>query len=138
MKVADLAQAVGSAAAIRSRVKLQPAGGEGDKVFPPTYLGAKYAEEERIDPATGQRVKCVLLDSVQSQANRMEDALQDGLDTERSVPVLDREISADQLIALVKNGRTLIGHGLEGAAIVIAKPFCGPHLSHGEEGGRGE
>jgi CRISPR-associated protein Csb1 len=45
----------------------------GDKVFPPTYAGGKYAVEERV--IGGQRVPCVLLDSVQSQANRMELAL---------------------------------------------------------------
>ena len=53
----------------------QPAGGPGDKVFPPTYEGGKYATEERVDPATGEVRQCVLLDSVQSQANRMELAL---------------------------------------------------------------
>jgi len=99
MNIAELAQAVRSAAAIRSRVKLQPAGGEGDKVFPPTYLGAKYAEEDRIDPATGQRIKCVLLDSVQSQANRMEDALQDAIDRGRiQLPLIVVDFSDVQLI----------------------------------------
>ncbi|HET6184147.1 MAG TPA: type I-U CRISPR-associated RAMP protein Csb1/Cas7u [Acetobacteraceae bacterium] len=72
----------GDAVAIRGRATLEPAGGPGDKVFPPTYAvddknkepGAKYAFEiRRID---GQGVKCVLIDSVQSQANRMEEALQ--------------------------------------------------------------
>jgi len=53
----------------------QPTGGLGDKVFPPTYEGGKYAMEKRIDPATGEERQCVLLDSVQSQANRMELAL---------------------------------------------------------------
>ena len=80
MKLSNLQDYVRSSAAIRSRTQLQPAGGEGDKVFPPTYLGSKYAEEERIDPATGERLKCVLLDSVQSQANRMEEALQHAID----------------------------------------------------------
>ena len=43
----DLQQALkGTAAAFRSRTKLQPAGGEGDKVFPPTYSGAVYATEK--------------------------------------------------------------------------------------------
>ena len=80
MKAQELASVVRSAAAIRSRTKLQPAGGSGDKVFPPTHLDSKYAEEDRIDPETEQPVKCVLLDSVQSQANRMEDALQAAID----------------------------------------------------------
>lgn len=43
-----LRQAVaGTAAAFRCRRTLQPAGGPGDKVFPPTYAGAVYAVEER-------------------------------------------------------------------------------------------
>ena len=65
----------GSAAAFRCVTDYQPAGGRGDKVFPPTYEGGKYATEERIDPETGEMRPCVLLDSVQSQANRMELAL---------------------------------------------------------------
>lgn len=69
-----LKQAVGgSAAAVRLRVKLQPAGGPGTKVFPPTYAGGIYATEKRL--IDGQSVECVLLDSVQSQANRLEQAL---------------------------------------------------------------
>ena len=65
----------GTAAAFRCVTDYQPVGGAGDKVFPPTYEGGKYATEERIDPATGEVRLCVLLDSVQSQANRMELAL---------------------------------------------------------------
>ena len=65
----------GTAAAFRCVTDYQPAGGPGDKVFPPTYDGGKYATEERIDPVTGDVRLCVLLDSVQSQANRMELAL---------------------------------------------------------------
>ena len=65
----------GRAAAFRCVTDYQPAGGPGDKVFPPTYEGGKYATENRIDPATGEIRPCVLLDSVQSQANRMELAL---------------------------------------------------------------
>ncbi len=85
-----LHQAVsGTAAALRSRTKLQPAGGDGDKVFPPTYAGAVYAKEER--QINGAKVPCVLLDSVQAQANRLEEALQRALDsgTLKGVPVLN-------------------------------------------------
>lgn len=79
----------GSAAAFRSRTRLQPAGGEGDKVFPPTYAGAVYAKEER--QINGLKVPCVLLDSVQAQANRLEEALQRAIDSGRlkDVPVLN-------------------------------------------------
>ena len=65
----------GTAAAFRCVTDYQPAGGPGDKVFPPTYEGGKYATEERVEPETGEIRQCVLLDSVQSQANRMELAL---------------------------------------------------------------
>ena len=65
----------GTAAAFRCVTDYQPVGGPGDKVFPPTYEGGRYATEDRIDPATGEVRQCVLLDSVQSQANRMELAL---------------------------------------------------------------
>lgn len=65
----------GTPAAFRCVTDYQPAGGPGDKVFPPTYEGGKYATEERVDPGTGEVRQCVLLDSVQSQANRMELAL---------------------------------------------------------------
>lgn len=65
----------------RIRARLQPAGGPGDKVFPPTYAGGqdgrkhdtRYALETRV--IDGERKQAVLLDSVASQANRMELAL---------------------------------------------------------------
>jgi len=77
----------GKAAAFRRIVRLQPAGGPGAKVFPPTYEGGKYVTEKRR--INGEIVDCVLLDSVQSQANRMELALQEALDEERiSLPVI--------------------------------------------------
>lgn len=79
----------GNAAAFRCRRKLQPGGGAGDKVFPPTYAGAVYAEERRRVPGRDEPVPCVLLDSVQSQANRMEQALQEALDGgEISIPTI--------------------------------------------------
>lgn len=68
-----LSKAVKGGAAIRLRRHLQPAGGPGDKVFPPTYEGGSYAFEDRV--IGGAKMPCVLLDSVQSQANRMELAL---------------------------------------------------------------
>jgi len=33
----------------------------------------KYAKKKRFDPETQKGVRCVLLDSVRSEANRMED-----------------------------------------------------------------
>src|SRR5690554_5855641 len=71
---ARLEEAVGGrAVAIRARTRLLPAGGAHEKIFPPTYQGGQYALEKRL--VDGQPVDVVLLDSVASQANRMELAL---------------------------------------------------------------
>src|ERR1035438_9425676 len=64
--------------ALRLRLKLEPVGGAGDKVFPPTYEGSSYAVEERL--ADGRAVKAVLLNSVQSEAARLEQALKRALE----------------------------------------------------------
>lgn len=84
---------MGNAAAIRMIARLQPAGGAGSKVFPPTHSGGVYAWEKR-HIRDGQVVQVVLLDSVQSQANRMEQAL---LDAYRSnnlkIPLLEIDFS---------------------------------------------
>lgn len=84
----------GQAAAFRCRRKLQPAGGPGDKVFPPTFAGAVYAIEKRKIPGRPDPVTCVLLDSAQSQANRMEQAIQEALDGgEIALPVVEVDFS---------------------------------------------
>ncbi len=88
--------------AIRGTATLEPAGGPGDKIFPPTHVvdgkdkntaGAKYAFETRR--IGGHDVKCVLIDSVQSQANRMEEALE-GLWGEKKIalPVVSVDFSS--------------------------------------------
>ncbi len=74
-----LAEAVENEAALRRKQTLQPVGGKGDKIFPPTYpeerrgQGPRHVfERRRID---GREAWCVLVDSVQSQANRLEESL---------------------------------------------------------------
>jgi CRISPR-associated protein Csb1 len=65
----------GGYAAIRRISRLEP---QGEKVFPPTYESGIYATESRqVRDENGQirAVDTVLLDSVQSQANRLELAL---------------------------------------------------------------
>ena len=95
-----LSEAVaGGAVALRAKTTLQPAGGEGDKVFPPTYAerGAehKYAVEERQGGDKSSKV--VLLDSVASQANRAELALLEGWrDQELSFPVPYVDFAVDE------------------------------------------
>lgn len=78
MDISTLSELVKGSVALRSRTELKPAGGDGDKIFPPTYAGGEYATETRR--IAGEAIDCVLLDSVQSQANRFESALQDALD----------------------------------------------------------
>lgn len=88
----------GTAAAFRCVTGYQPAGGPGDKVFPPTYEGGKYATEKRVDPATREFRRCVLLDSVQSQANRMELALLEAHRANRvALPLLVTRFDQDEL-----------------------------------------
>ena len=92
----------GDAVAIRGRATLEPAGGAGDKIFPPTHAvddkrkpepGAKYAFEKRR--IGGQDATCVLIDSVQSQANRMEEALQTLWDDKKiALPVVSVDFSS--------------------------------------------
>jgi CRISPR-associated protein Csb1 len=85
----ELSAAVaGSAAAFRSITKLQPVGGVGDKVFPVTYSGGAYATERRS--LDGIVVDCVLIDSVQSQANRAEEALKLAMERGRTrLPLIE-------------------------------------------------
>ncbi len=73
----------GGANYLRVRTVLQPADGQGGKVYPPTYAGpessgrrseeARYHIEQRRQG--GEEVLAAVLDSVASQANRAEEAL---------------------------------------------------------------
>ncbi len=80
LTLADLQEAIaGGTAGIRARFELEPLGGPGDKIAPPTYsvdaAPTKYAEEiRRVD---GVDVRCVSLNSVAAQANTMELAMLD-------------------------------------------------------------
>lgn len=85
--LAQVRHAVENAVALRRIQRLAPAGGPTDKVFPATYEGGKYARESRR--IEGRNVECVLLDSVPSQANRMEWALLRAWDAGRlALPVV--------------------------------------------------
>jgi CRISPR-associated protein Csb1 len=103
------AAVAGEAVAIRARTRLQPAGGPGDKVFPPTYAvsqGLKYAVEERVLPTGASRT--VLLDSVQSQANRMEESLRAAWEAgELDIPVIAVDFSGEGDIADIGRITTL-------------------------------
>jgi CRISPR-associated protein Csb1 len=93
-----LSSCAGGMSALRAIVKLVPAGGDGDKVSPPTHEGGRYAFEERVVDGRSD-VKTVLLDSVQSQANRLEDALLTSVRAgEIRIPLLQMDISGHQTI----------------------------------------
>lgn len=72
------AACTGGISAVRAITRLTPVA-NGDKVFPPTYAGEddnsppRYHEERRL--IDGKEINVVVLDSVQSQANRLEQSL---------------------------------------------------------------
>src|SRR5580700_11319573 len=79
MDHATLVRAVEEDAALRRKQTLQPIGGKNDKIFPPTYpeerrsQGPRHVFERRR--LNGREAWCVLVDSGQSQAKRLEEAL---------------------------------------------------------------
>jgi CRISPR-associated protein Csb1 len=101
LNLATLQAAVaGSAAAFRARTELQPVGGEGTPIFPATYEGGKYATVGyREEAETGRKLAdSVVIDSVQSQANRMELALQDAWEAgEIEIPVIEVSFANNNL-----------------------------------------
>ena len=97
MSLEQLTKLVQDGVAIRGLATLEPAGGASDKVFPPTHSPRKegdprYAfENRRMGDSV---VPCVLLDSVQSQANRIEEALQAlWADKRIALPVISVDLS---------------------------------------------
>ena len=82
LTTSSLLEAIAEHAAIRRIQRLQPVGGAGDKLFPPTYPPPPGARRDAPPRHVFERrrvndgdVWCVLIDSVQSQANRLEEAL---------------------------------------------------------------
>jgi CRISPR-associated protein Csb1 len=91
-----LREFVANDAALRRRQTLQPVGGKGDKIFPPTYPPSDEAkranrnapprhvyEKRRLET---KDVWCVLIDSVQSQANRLEECLLQAVESGVPIP----------------------------------------------------
>lgn len=73
-RLEEAVQLVGDDAAIRIWAEYEPLAGREAKVFPPSYLGPTYHLEARWDEQ-GERADVCVLDSYQSQANRVEAAL---------------------------------------------------------------
>ncbi|MBK8803171.1 MAG: type I-U CRISPR-associated protein Cas7 [Fibrobacteres bacterium] len=136
LDLAKLSQIVASASALRYRARLQPAGGPGDKVFPPTYEGGKYAEEKRR--INGATYDCVHLDSVQSQANRMElallEAVRDGL-IELPVVEVDFASKGEDLVEVGKITSLDAPHRLADAILRDSVDATGTNFRKTTEGG---
>jgi CRISPR-associated protein Csb1 len=101
MKIENLSRMVSQDAALRRRQTLQPVGGKGDKIFPPTYPGeGKNApprhvfEKRRIGD---REAWCVLVDSVQSQANRLEESLLEAIHDGVTIPHVVVDFSGSNL-----------------------------------------
>lgn len=112
MDIQTLNRMIAEAAALRRRQVLQPAGGKGDKIFPPTYPPSDEAkrtnrnapprhvyERRRLD---GRDVWCVLIDSVQSQANRLEECLLAAIEEGLPVPHIVVDFAGKGLDGITK------------------------------------
>ncbi len=75
MRYEELLNTTRTAAGLRLRLRLQPMYGEGEILFPCTVAGGGYLTSPRRIPGYDGAVMCTILDSVQSQANRMEERL---------------------------------------------------------------
>lgn len=106
MEIAQLNEMVSEDAALRRRQVLQPVGGKGDKIFPPTYPGEgrnappRHVYERRR--LNGADVWCVLVDSVQSQANRLEECLLDAIRDGVRIPYVEVDFTAAALDGVSK------------------------------------
>ena len=107
MEISELQDMVAEGAALRRRQRLQPVGGPGDKIFPPTYPGEgrnapppRHVYERRR--LNGRDVWCVLIDSVQSQANRLEECLLEAIHDGLQIPYVEVDFSNAQLNGITR------------------------------------
>ncbi|MDX9838495.1 MAG: type I-U CRISPR-associated RAMP protein Csb1/Cas7u [Azoarcus sp.] len=106
MDIGKLKKMVSDDAALRRRQILQPVGGKGDKIFPPTYPGdgknsspRHVFEKRRIGD---KEIWCVLVDSVQSQANRLEESLLDAIAAGVTIPHVVVDFSGSNLTGVTQ------------------------------------
>jgi len=88
-------------AAVRRTRRLQPIEGQGTKLFPPTYPGTRRDDPPRhifeYRRIGGGDVLCVLIDSVQSQANRLEEALREVRGSGVAFPAISVDFSETEV-----------------------------------------
>lgn len=104
MDIGKLNGMVAEDAALRRRQVLQPVGGKGDKIFPPTYPGRNgpprhVYERRRLN---GADIWCVLVDSVQSQANRLEECLLAAISDGIPIPYVEVDFAEAKLDGISK------------------------------------
>jgi CRISPR-associated protein Csb1 len=140
MDAAALTQMVAKDAALRRRQRLQPVGGKGDKIFPPTYPGEgrnapprHVFERRRIN---GNDVWCVLVDSVQSQANRLEEGLLAVIrEGSLCIPHVVVDFSGEQLSGISKITSLEAPHRVYDAifrdSLLDGKPFMDSDIGKG-------
>ena len=112
MNLHELTEAIANDAALRRRQTLQPVGGKGDKIFPPTYppSDAEKRADRNAPPRhifekrrIGEReIWCVLVDSVQSQANRLEESLLDAIHDGITIPHVVVDFSDSNLAGVTQ------------------------------------
>ena len=122
-----LTKAVSSSPAILYAANYQPTAGAGGKVYPSSYPSEKdgepniYASERRrLD---GEEVPCVIIDSVQSQANRIESAISEvRSDKKIEFPALEVDLSE-------------YGHGII-STLELPHRAADAYLEHGKIAGK--
>ena len=80
-------------AGIRLTSTCQPSGGSGSRLMPPTYPGGYVTEDRVLD---GAATPVAQLDSYQSQANRIEEALLEARDDQQiELPLFEMKVEVD-------------------------------------------
>ena len=105
MDIQTLTRLVDQDAAVRRRQVLQPVGGKGDKIFPPTYPPKDSNRRMNLPPThvyerrrlNGHEAWCALVDSPQAQANRLEQCLLEAIRDGTPIPYVVVDFSAARL-----------------------------------------
>jgi CRISPR-associated protein Csb1 len=137
--ITTLNQMAAEAAALRRRQRPQPMGGQGDKIFPPTYPGdGRNAQPRHVYERrrlNGEEKWCVLIDSVQSQANRLEECLLQAIREGVPIPHVVVDFSKAKLAGITKITSLDAPHRVYDAILrdsldAANKPFMESEIGH--------
>lgn len=145
-----LLRVVSQDAAIRRVRRLQPTGGRGDKLFPPTFpkkdksgsdvaghaFEYRYTQPAAILPnGKNERRLCVLIDSVQSQANRLEEALSSARDSgDAFFPVIAVDFAKSEVADIGRLSTLQVPHRIFDAIVRDSLLGKDAFLRHSEVG----